>query len=102
MNTVKEYTNIYNYGDMKYQLNAGLKFIVKLEWLKILFQSLSYYKESMCNNYRCERGYAYETLYFQIEFWGLFEGTFRKVFVIQPLHYANKVSHFVMCKLINR
>jgi len=101
MEKVKDYTGIYSILDMKWELTQGLKFILKLEWLKILFNSLDWYTESFCNNYSCQHRYAYETLYSQIEFWGFFEGIFRKIFVIQPLHYANKVSHFVMCKLIN-
>ena len=101
MNNLQDYTGIYSKADLKYEIKTGFKFIMKLEWIIILIKSFTYYKEAFCNNYSCERGYAYETLYSQIEFWGLFEGIFRKVFVIQPLHYSNKVSHFVMCKLVN-
>ena len=102
MEKVKDYTNIYTLWDMKFELRQGLKFVLKLEFLKIFLQSLSWYKEVVCNNYSCETGIAYETLYSQIEFWGLVEGTFRKVFLIQPQHYVNIVSHFVICKGINR
>jgi|TARA_R100001463_G_C3410291_1_gene209042 hypothetical protein len=101
LSEIKEFTGVHNLWDLKWEFKQGLKFILKLEFLKILFNSCTWYKEALCNNYSCERGYAYETLYQQIEFWGLFEGIFRKVFVIQPLHYSNKVSHFVMCKLVN-
>ena len=101
MKQLQDYTGIYSIWDLKWELKQGLKFILKLEWLKILFESLTWYKEAFCNNYSCELGNSYETLYSQIEFWGLFEGIFRKIFVTVPLHNASKVSHFIMCKLVN-
>ena len=78
MKQLQDYTGIYSIWDLKWELKQGLKFILKLEWLKILFESLTWYKEAFCNNYSCELGNSYETLYSQIEFWGLFEGIFRK------------------------
>ena len=102
MNNIKEYLGIYSINDFKYELKTGIKFIVKLEWLKILLKSFTWYKENLCSNNSCEIGIAYETLYSQIEFWGLFEGIFRKILVLQPIHYVNLISHFIMCKLLVR
>ena len=101
MENVKDYLSIYSINDLKYELKVGAKFIAKFDWLKILFSSISWYTGYTCNKYTCERGTAYETLSSQIEFWGLFEGVFRKIFVIQPIHYVSNISHFVMCKLVH-